>query len=217
MTPPPCSPERTLEEDSDLFIAGWGGLSDTVWALGPSRDQKATLMETGMDGEGVCVSTPAPGPPPGPERPAASSQDGGPLRAGQRAGAGLPSGALRDDRVQQGQVLGSLHGQRARTVVQDQLGHAGEGAAVLPQHHLVLSGPCELQMQEALAAPGGQGAKVALSSPDPPHSPLSPKPPLTVGKAGAGSPDTSGKPGLVPSGQPPPQAGWPWQACPCER
>ena len=50
--------------------------------------------------------------------------------------------------------------------MQDQLRDAGEGAAVLTQHELVLSGPCELQVQEALAAPGGQASQSALITPD---------------------------------------------------
>lgn len=50
--------------------------------------------------------------------------------------------------------------------MQDQLRDAGEGAAVLTQHELVLSGPSELQVQEALAAPGGQASQSALITPD---------------------------------------------------
>ena len=63
-------------------------------------------------------------------------------------------------------MLGALHGQRPGAVVEDQFRHAGEGAAVLPQHELALSGPCELQVQEALAAPGGQASQSALITPD---------------------------------------------------
>lgn len=79
--------------------------------------------------------------------------------SGSRAGGrGSSAGALSDHRVQQGQVLGALHGQRARAVVEHQFGHAGEGAAVLAQHQLVLSCPRKLQVQEALAASGEQTA-----------------------------------------------------------
>lgn len=78
----------------------------------------------------------------------------------------LGSGVLRDHWVQQGKVLGALHRQRPGAVMQDQLWHAGEGAAVLTQHELVLSGPRELQVQEALAAPGGQASQSALITPN---------------------------------------------------
>lgn len=54
-------------------------------------------------------------------------------------------------------MLGALHGQRAGAVVEHQLRHTGERAAVLTQHELVLSGARELQVQEALAAPGDRG------------------------------------------------------------
>ena len=63
-------------------------------------------------------------------------------------------------------MLSALHGQRPGAVMQDQLRDAGEGAAVLTQHELVLSGPGELQVQEALAAPGGQASQSALITPD---------------------------------------------------
>lgn len=89
----------------------------------------------------------------------------GPRGAGQGPKV-LGSGGLRDHRVQQGQMLSALHGQRPGAVVEDQFRHAGEGAAVLPQHELALSGPCELQVQEALAAPGGQASQSALITPD---------------------------------------------------
>lgn len=78
----------------------------------------------------------------------------------------LRSGGLHDHGVQQGQMLSALHRQRPGTVMEDQLRHAGEGAAVLAQHELVLSGPCELQVQEALAAPGGQASQSASITPD---------------------------------------------------
>ena len=54
-------------------------------------------------------------------------------------------------------MLGTLHGQRAGALMQHQLWHTGEKAAVLTQHELVLSGARELQVQEALAAPEDRG------------------------------------------------------------
>lgn len=54
-------------------------------------------------------------------------------------------------------MLGTLHGQWAGAIMEHQLWHTGERAAVLTQHELVLSGARELQVQEALAAPGDRG------------------------------------------------------------
>lgn len=81
----------------------------------------------------------------------------------------LGSGGLHDHWVQQGQMLSALHRERPGAVMEDQLRHAGEGATVLTQHELVLSGPCELQVQEALAAPGGQASE-CLEHPRPAHA-----------------------------------------------
>lgn len=67
-------------------------------------------------------------------------------------------------------MLGALHGQRAGAVMQDKLRHAGEGTAVLPQHVLIVSGPGELQVQEALAAPADRCHK-GLSAPQTHSSP----------------------------------------------
>lgn len=141
-------------------------LGDTI--LEPrtqEKAEKAALMKSrGLEGQRVSL------PPSGLLQDWKDLQRLWPVNLGPRgAGQGpkvLGSGGLRDHRVQQGQMLSALHGQRPGAVVEDQFRHAGEGAAVLPQHELALSGPCELQVQEALAAPGGQASQSALITPD---------------------------------------------------
>ena len=85
-------------------------------------------------------------------------------------------------------MLSALHGQWAGAIMEHQLRHAGEGAAVLTQHELVLSDPSKLQMQEALAAPGDRGQRGHPALQTRPHSPTLKPPPHGPQEPDAGIP-----------------------------